>query len=66
MRGVMASNPALSGMLDANPRLKQLLTSPDAMQSMLSGACVAVECEWYTCIAQPVLFCGRTDNSHRW
>ena len=37
-RGVMAANPALAGMLDGNPRLKQLLTSPDAMQSMLSGA----------------------------
>ena len=38
MRGVIAANPALSGMLDGNPRLKQLLTSPDAIQGLLSGA----------------------------
>ncbi len=34
----MAANPGLAGMLDGNPRLKQLLTSPDAIQGMLSGA----------------------------
>ena len=34
----MAANPGLAGMLDGNPRLKQLLTSPDAIQNMLSGA----------------------------
>ena len=34
----MAANPGLARMLDGNPRLKQLLTSPDAIQGMLSGA----------------------------
>jgi hypothetical protein len=38
MRGVIAANPTLCGMLDGNPRLKQLLTSPDAIRGLLSGA----------------------------
>ena len=45
----MAANPAMAGMPDGNPRLKQLLTSPEAIQRILSGGLVMdhnqVSCE---------------------
>ena len=35
---VLQSTPAARSIMDGNPRLQQLLSSPDAMRGLLSGA----------------------------
>lgn len=35
---VMNANPSARKIMEANPRLHQLMTSPNAMRSLLSGA----------------------------
>lgn len=38
MAEVLQSNPAARAIMEANPRLHQLMTSPNALQGILQGA----------------------------